>query len=228
MRIDKFLSNLKYATRSQVKSFLKEHLVKNGETVLKNGSQNVDLNKDVYIDDVKIFYKDNIYLMMNKPKGYVSATTDRMFPCVVELLKHPYDRFDFNIAGRLDIDTTGLLLLSTDGMFIHEITHPKKHVDKTYIATLDSKCVNFDQLLKGVIIKDDKNQPYLAKAMDVLVDDYIVNITIDEGKFHQVKRMFEAIGNKVIELKRIRIGNLILNDLEEGNYVEIRKEDIYD
>lgn len=228
MRIDKFLSQLKYTTRSKTKQFLKDHQVTVNQQRIINANEDVNEFETIKIDDVKIFYKKDIYLMIHKPAGYISATIDHKHPCVVDLLQHPYDRFDFHIAGRLDIDTTGLLILSTDGQFIHDITHPKKHVAKTYIATLDRSCDDASKLLEGVWIYDDKNQKYLAKALDLSIKENEVNIVIDEGKYHQVKRMFESIGYKVIQLKRIRIGNLELSDLEEGSYCEIRKEDIYD
>lgn len=228
MRIDKFLSQLKYTTRSQANAFLKKHVIKYDGKRIINGSENVDELKEITIDEVKVFYKDPIHLVVNKPQGYLSATKDMRAPCVVDLLEEPYMRFDFSIAGRLDIDTEGLLILSTDGQFIHELTHPKKHIEKEYVATLNKGCTDASQLLKGVHIKDDKNQTYFAKAIDIKIYDDEVNITIDEGKFHQVKRMFEAIGYKVVKLKRIRIGKLYLKDLNIGEYQEIRKEDVLD
>ncbi len=228
MRIDKFLSQLKYTTRSQAKSFMHQHVITYEGKRVKDPSFKIDPLKDIMIDEIKVFYKDPIYLALNKPEGYLSATKDMRTPCVVDLLKDPYDRFDFMIAGRLDIDTTGLLLLSTDGMFIHEITHPKKHVDKTYVATLDRPCEDASKLLEGVYIKDDKDQSYFAKASFIEINNDEVTIIIDEGKFHQVKRMFEAIGYRVIQLKRIKIGKLSLNNIPSGEYIEIRKEDIFD
>jgi 16S rRNA pseudouridine516 synthase len=166
--------------------------------------------------------------MLHKPKGYVSATKDNVHPSLLTLVKDPYDRFDLRIAGRLDVDTTGLIILSTEGDFIHELTHPQKHMRKTYVATLDKKPYNISVLLKGVVIKDDKNNPYVAKALDLSIDQYQVTMTIDSGKYHQVKRMFKAVGYNVIQLKRISIGNLKLDSLDEGEYREIRKEEIYD
>ncbi len=228
MRIDKFLSNLKYTSRSQAKKFLSMHAVRNGDVLIQNVKTNVDLEQGIYIDDQKVFYKENIYLMINKPEGYLSATKDQRFPCVVDLLKEPYNRFDFMIVGRLDIDTTGLLLLTTDGMFVHDVTHPSKHMPKTYIAVLDQNEVDCSKLLEGVYIKDDKNQTYFAKALACHVEGDTAKIIIDEGKFHQVKRMFEAIGCNVLQLKRISIGRLQLGNLEESSYKEIRKEDLYD
>ncbi|MGE4320874.1 MAG: pseudouridine synthase [Acholeplasmataceae bacterium] len=230
MRIDKLLSELKYVSRSQSRSFMKKHHIMYQGIRIIDPSFNVDPFLDIYIDEVKLYYNDPIYLALNKPKGYISATKDQKHPCITDLLKEPYNRFDFSIAGRLDIDTTGLIILTTDGQFIHEITHPKKHVDKVYEATLDDVLTfeKSDMLLQGVMILDDKKEAYLAKASHISFEGFSSKITIDEGKFHQVKRMFEAIGYKVLQLKRIKIGKLLLNDLEEGIYKEIRKEDIFD
>ncbi|MFA6800635.1 MAG: pseudouridine synthase [Acholeplasmataceae bacterium] len=228
MRIDKLLTQLKYTSRSQARVFLKNHHIIYDHKRLLDPSAQVDPLNDIFIDRIKVFYKDPIYLMIHKPKGYLSAIKDKMHPCIIELLNDPYNRFDFHIVGRLDIDTTGLILLTTDGIFTHEITHPNKHVPKTYVATLEQVCSNTDELLKGVSIKDDFNHQYQAIATNVSVSDLEVTLTITEGKFHQVKRMFEAIGSKVIQLKRISIGHLMLGDLPEGSYKEIRKEDIFD
>jgi 16S rRNA pseudouridine516 synthase len=227
MRIDKYLTQLKYTTRPQVKNYLKSHVVRHKTARVSDPKIKIDPNH-IYIDDQKVFYKEEIHLMINKPKGYVCATKDNIYPSVLLLLKEPYNRFDFKIAGRLDVDTTGLLILSTNGHFIHELTHPKKHVEKTYMATLDHVSNDIDNLLSGVMIKDDKQQIYLAKAIRLKVEDLEVEITIDQGKYHQVKRMFKAVGCNVLQLKRIKIGNISLNKLNESEYLEIRKEDIYD
>lgn len=229
MRIDKFLSQLKYCTRSQTKAFLKNHvtMIKNERVLNASYIFNPD-NEKVNIDGIDLYYKNPLHLMLNKPKGYVSATTDQLHPCVTNLLKEPYSRFDFKIAGRLDIDTEGLLILTTDGNFIHKITHPNQHLEKVYVATLDRDFTHQSELLKGVQILDGRNQPYLAVAIDIKVEDKEVTITIDEGKFHQVKRMFLILGYEVLYLKRIKIGKLELNDLALGEYREVGKEELYD
>jgi len=227
MRIDKYLTQLKYTTRSQVKSFLKMHLVRDGNTKITDPKTKIN-PYHMYIDDQKVFYKDEINLMIYKPKGYVCATIDNVYPSVLTLLKEPYHRFDFKIAGRLDVDTTGLLILSTNGQFIHELTHPNKHVHKTYVATLDQVTKDIEMLLDGVIIKDDQQNIYKAKALYLYVNQKEATITIDQGKYHQVKRMFKAVGCNVLQLKRIKIENLTLNTLQKGEYKEIRREEIYD
>lgn len=228
MRIDKFLSALKYTTRRQAKKFLKTHDVLYMNQRVFDTSLDIDIHKDVYIDHHKVYYKDNIHVLLYKPSGYICSKKDELYPSVLNLLKEPYHRFDFHIAGRLDVDTTGLLILSTDGSLIHELTHPKKHLPKVYEALLDKPFMHEKDLFEGVYINDDQKRTYLAKALDISVNEKMVNITIDEGKFHQVKRMFSALGYQVIQLKRIKIGHLQLSNLSEGEYIEIEKEDIYD
>ena len=229
MRIDKFLSQMKFCTRKQVNSFLKEHkvVIKQERIISQNYSFNPD-NDKVYIDDKYVYYEDPIHLMMHKPKGYISANKDALYPCVIDLIKDPYDRFDFSIAGRLDVDTEGLLILTTDGRLIHEITHPNQHLPKVYEAVLDKVFLHEKDLLEGVIVNDGNQKPYQAMALKVEKNDYKVWITIDEGKFHQVKRMFLSVGYKVLYLKRIQIGKLKLNDLPLGEVRQIKRSDLFD
>ena len=228
MRIDKFLSSLKYTTRRQAKKFLKSHHVLYLNQRIFDASFDINTNNDVYIDNDKVYYKDVINLLIYKPSGYICSKKDELYPSVLNLLKDPYHRFDFHIAGRLDVDTTGLLILSTDGSFIHELTHPKKHMPKVYEALLDKPFNHQKEMMQGVQILDDQKRTYLAKARHIVIDGKKVEITIDEGKFHQVKRMFASLDYQVIQLKRISIGNLQLKNLNEGEYIEIEKEDVYD
>lgn len=229
MRIDKFLSQLKFCSRNEVKDFLKSHVVTTGNKRIISPKEEVKPDiLDVIIDGKIVYYKPEIHLMMYKPKGYLSANKDAMHPCAVHLLKEPYHRFDFSIAGRLDLDAEGLLVLTTSGTLVHEITSPKKHLPKVYEVQLDHPFMFDQKLLDGVIIKDAKDELYTAKALDLSVLKDYVYITIDEGKFHQVKRMFLAVGYEVTHLKRISIGNLKLGALKPGEYIEISKEQLYD
>lgn len=229
MRIDKFLSQMKFCTRKEAKSFLQKHELHVDQQRIFEQDYDFDPNnQEVYINQELIYYEDPIHLAMYKPKGYVSAKKDNLYPCVTDLIKAPYDRFDFLIVGRLDVDTEGLLLLTTDGKFLHEITHPNYHLKKTYEAILDKPFTHEKELLKGVQVFDGKQKPYIAKAIDLKVDHNKVYITIDEGKFHQVKRMFLSVGYKVLYLKRTQIGKLTLGDLEPKLYMQIRKRDLYD
>jgi len=229
MRIDKFLSNLKFGTRSEIKDFLKYNEVIVDSIRVLSVSYDIDPDQQVvYLNKEPIFFKYPLYLAIHKPIGYLSANHDKIYPCVVDLVKAPYDRFDFAIAGRLDLDAEGLMILTTDGLFAHRITLPKSHVPKTYEVTLNKAFTHHDALRQGVMIKDGRNQPFLATALDIESEKEIVKITIDEGKFHQIKRMFESVGYLVVKLKRIKIGKFLLGDLPVGAYREFRKEEIYD
>lgn len=227
MRIDKYISDLKIERRSMTKKFLENHQVLINGKRIKSPSSTFEPSQDELTIDEKIipFIKD-MHLALYKPSGYLSARKDEIHQTVFSLIKSPYDRFDFKIAGRLDLDAEGLLILTTDGQFVHEITHPKKHLDKIYEVTLDRIFIESDTLLHGITIKDEFNQPYLAKAKHLIVEDKVVTLTIDMGKFHQVKRMFQSLGYDVIKLKRTNIGHLDLRDLNVGEYYPFRKEEL--
>ena len=229
MRIDKLLSQLKYGSRREMKDFFKMHeVIVNGNKV-HQGRLEVNPNIDIIlIDQEQVFYEFPICIKIYKPKGYLSANHDMKYPCVTELIKPPYHRFDLSIAGRLDLDSEGLLILTNDGHLLHQITHPNTHMNKIYQVHLDKPFKDHEKLLKGVIIKDGRNQDYLAKAIHIESSIDCVKITIDEGKFHQVKRMFKAVGYDVINLKRIAIGALTLGDLKPGTYQSFKKEELYD
>lgn len=228
MRIDKFLSNLKYGSRKEIKNLIKdEQVLCNDEIVLKE-NQIVNSNVDIIkVNNEIVFYKEEINLAINKPVGYLSANKDNMHKVVFELIKEPYQRFDLKIAGRLDLESSGLLILTTSGSLAHLITSPNSKLPKEYLATLKDVAKNLDILLEGLMIKDGNNNDYLARALFVeKIDDFHVKIVIDEGKFHQVRRMFRSINNEVLELKRIKIGKLSLGDLKPGEYKEFEKEEL--
>jgi 16S rRNA pseudouridine516 synthase len=227
MRIDKYLSDLKIEKRSIVKKYLLSHeVIVNGSRVTSSDYKFEPSQSELSVNGKIIPYIKDMHLVIYKPCGYLSAHKDLLHQTVFSLLEPPYDHYEFKIAGRLDLDAEGLLILTTDGKLVHEITHPKKHLDKVYEVILDKDFIDQDKLLQGVIIKDDFNQPYLATAKDVKVKHQCVTITIDTGKFHQVKRMFQSLGYDVIKLKRTKIGNLDLRDLKEGTYYPFRKEEL--
>jgi 16S rRNA pseudouridine516 synthase len=227
MRIDKLLSNLKYGSRHDIKTFISQVEIKVGNKHIQETSFNVDPSiDDIFIDGEKLFYKEEIHLIFYKPKGFLSAHHDQMHPCLIDLIKTPYHRFDFVMAGRLDLDAEGLMILTTSGSLVHEITHPRYHLKKVYEVVLEREFTHSEDLLSGVEIKDGKNNPYLAKALSLDVELNHVKLSIDEGKFHQVKRMFAALDYEVLNLKRIQIGNLTLGDLKPGEYIEFRKEEL--
>lgn len=227
MRIDKFLSNLKYGSRKEIKSLMKTNEVLINKNRVFDPSIAIDPNKDlIHMNGEKVFYKENIHLMIYKPVGYLSANHDTMHRVVISLLESPYHRFDYAIAGRLDLDAEGLLILTTDGNFAHQIMHPKKHIEKTYEVLLNKPFSHHDTLLNGIWIKDAYNEEYFAKALHIEKNEEYVTIIIDEGKFHQVKRMFQAVGYEVLRLKRTSIGNLKLKDLKPGEYIEFERNDL--
>lgn len=225
MRLDKFLSHLKYCSRRDAQRFIDGHEIMACQRLLKHTRDVFDeLNCELSIDGLPVYYKPHIHLMMYKPQGYLSAHHDALHRCVFEFIQEPYTRFDFSIAGRLDLDAEGLLILTTDGHWLHELTAPKHHVDKVYEVILDQSFQHHEALMNGVIILDGKDHSYKAHAKKIESDQNKVWITIDEGKFHQVKRMFHAVGYEVNNLKRIQIGHLKLSDLKPGEYREINKE----
>ncbi len=223
MRLDKYLANLKYGSRKDVSKLVRTGVVTvNGETV-KDASININELDVVTVFEEEVYYKQIVTLMLNKPSGVVCANSDSMHETVIDLLEEKYKRFDFGIAGRLDIDTEGLVILTTDGDLLHKIITPKKNVMKKYYVELRNKLENYSILETGVEIMDGKNKPFITKdAIVEKISDNSCYISISEGKYHQVKRMFLHIGNEVTYLKRISIGNLVLDDnLEFGEYKEI-------
>ena len=222
MRLDKFLSNLKYGTRSEIKKHIKMGEVKvNGEIIndLKT-TINPELDVVHFYDD-EVFYKEKIVLMLNKPKGYISANKDGLHKTVLDLIGEPYSRFDLNIAGRLDIDTEGLVILTNDGTLLHDLISPKKDVYKKYYVEVD-KDFDASMLLTPITILDGAGKEYipLPPRVEQLTFDTF-HLEIKEGKYHQVKRMCQYFGVKVTYLKRLSIGDIELDPgLKLGEYKE--------
>ena len=230
-RLDKVLSNLGYGSRKEIKQAIRKGLIEvNGELVKDNGMQ-VDPESDrIIVNGEEIFYRKFIYLMMNKPDGVVSATVDNRDETVVDLLEVEHQVFNPFPVGRLDKDTVGLLVLTDDGELNHRLISPKWKVDKVYYAKIDKKVTEDDvnKFKKGITLDDG----YLCKEAKLEIlnatdEGSEVEVTIQEGKFHQVKRMFEAVGKEVVYLKRIEFGTLKLDeDLEEGEYRELTDEEL--
>lgn len=229
MRLDKLLSNLSYGSRKEIRNLVKDNRIKINGKYAKNNSVKVDPNNDeILVDDQKVIYFDEVNLAINKPKGFLSANNDPMHQTVMDLIYEPYSKFDLKIAGRLDLDSEGLLLLTTNGKLAHQITNPNYKVSKVYEVITDIEPKDINMLLKGVNIKDGRENMYNAVALDVKSEGTTSYITINEGKFHQVRRMFEAIGCEVLNLKRIQVGKLKLEDLPSGEYVLFKAEDVID
>ena len=226
--LDKYLADAGVGTRSQVKQMIRKgQIAINGETV-KKPDQKVDGEKDkIEVMGKEIRYQKYRYLLLHKPSGYVSATEDKKEQTVLSLLPEEL-RKDLFPVGRLDKDTEGLLLLTNDGALAHRLLSPKKHVDKTYYARVQGRVTDEDQaaFLQGVDIGDEKDtMPAQLEILEAAEESRIL-LTIQEGRFHQVKRMFEARGKKVVYLKRISMGPLALEEgLKPGNYRELTEEE---
>ena len=232
MRLDKFLANSGIGTRKEVKELLKKRLIKVNDEIVKDGKIHVDENEDTvkYKDEI-ISYKKFVYIMLNKPNGVISATEDKVHKTVIDLLGDEYRTFEVFPVGRLDIDTEGLLLLTNDGVLSHNLLSPNKHVDKKYYVELEKLLtkMDIDKLEKGVELKNfttkDAKVEIIENGEDS--DKIRVYITISEGKFHQVKRMFKAVGNEVKYLKRVKIGTLSLDEnLKLGEYRELTEDEL--
>ena len=240
MRLDKFLANSGVGSRKEVKELIKQGLVFVNEERIKSSDKNIDENKDIIkVNNKLITYKKHVYIMLNKPKNVISATDDNKHKTVIDLIKG-YDTYNIFPVGRLDIDTEGLLILTNDGILTHNLLAPNKHVDKKYYVELRDPVTEeaIEKLESGIELEGDfvtKN----AKVEVIENSEEPINkktgernpskayITISEGKYHQVKRMFKAVNNKVEYLKRIQMGNLVLDEnLKIGEYRELTEKEL--
>lgn len=228
MRLDKFIVSCGMATRSEVKKLVKQGRVTvDGITAVKS-DEKIDENTSVVcLDGEQLNYREFIYLMLNKPSGYVSATYDAKLPTVIDLVPEEYLHFEPFPVGRLDIDTEGLLILTNDGKLAHELTSPKKHVYKTYYAELDADMEDADIEIFKNGIKLDEDFTTLPAELVITEDRKKVYISICEGKFHQVKRMCQKVGKNVAYLERVKMGGLELDgSLERGTVRELKDNEI--
>lgn len=229
IRIDKYLADMQIGTRSQVKDYIKAGRVKVDNNIIMSPNSKVDtLTDKILFDNRDISYSHFEYYMLNKPAGVISATRDKNCKTVLDLIKNK-KRKDLSPVGRLDKDTEGLLLITNDGTLAHNLLSPKKHVDKVYYAVIDGRvtCEHINIFKQGVYIeKDVLTMPAVLEIIESK-DISKVLLTINEGKFHQVKRMFEAIGKNVTYLKRISMGALKLDDsLLPGEYRELTESEL--
>lgn len=246
IRLDKYLADMGIGTRSEVKNFIKKgRIVVNGD-VAKAADLKIDENTaEVMCDGKQVGYARFRYYLLNKPAGCVSATEDKLSETVLKFLKNEPIKDCFPV-GRLDKDTEGLLLITNDGALAHNLLAPGKHVEKEYIAFTDKSISkeHFDQFGQGLDIGDDKPtmpagieevSKEKAEALYELKSDLaadftyeaVYKVTLNEGRYHQVKRMFEVCGANVVYLKRVRMGNLTLPEsLSPGDYISLSVEDI--
>ena len=228
MRLDKFLSNSGYGSRKDIKAMVKQGAITVDGKVAADSGMQVDENaSDIRINGEAVSYKKYIYIMLNKPDGYVSATFDKKLPVVTELLGEYENSFEPYPVGRLDIDTEGLLILTNDGDMCHRLLSPKSHVKKKYyvISDIPPTQADADTFAKGVELYD--GYVTLPGELEFTDNPQETYLTIYEGKFHQVKRMFEAVGKKVTYLRRVSMGNLELDSaLALGDYRELTETEI--
>lgn len=214
MRLDRLLSNRGFGSRSELREWIKQGDVLVNGTVVHNPGFDVDSRADeIIMRGETVLDTDGMVFMMNKPSGYVSSNVDETHPSVMNLLPQSLRRLDLSIAGRLDWDSEGLLLLTSDGGLIHRLIHPKADIWKTYRVECARPISNLERLSEPLELKDGHDEPYWslpAEAKQIGQQEALIRIR--EGKFHQVKRMIEAIGNEVIRLERIAIGALRLDD----------------
>ncbi|MGO4544449.1 pseudouridine synthase [Paenibacillus sp. 2TAB23] len=235
IRVDKLLAHMGLGTRSEIKRAVKMGMVAVDGRLVKDSGLIVDPDAaEVTYDGTPVIYRDVVYFMLNKPQGVISATEDGRERTVIDLLE-PQDRLrDPFPVGRLDKDTVGLLLLTNDGQLAHELLSPRKHVEKTYEALVLGEVGDDDkQAFNAGVTLDDGYETMPAKLQigryeqreDGMYSE--ISLTIMEGKFHQVKRMFEAVGKQVVYLKRVAMGPLQLDDsLPEGSYRELTEEEV--
>ncbi len=225
-RIDKIIASQGQYSRKEVKALIAKGRIAVDGRVVSSSSEKADpLTTQISIDGKSLAFKRNLYLMLHKPKGYVSATEDRDHPTVLELVPQEYRGRNLFPAGRLDRDTTGLMIITDDGALAHNILAPKKHVPKLYHVELDIPVTEEMRLgfSDGVMLNDG-----VSKAADLIkTGEKTAEVTLREGRYHQIKRMFGCFGAEVLELKRLGMGRLTLpEDLAEGKCREMSEEEL--
>lgn len=231
IRLDKLLSDMGLGSRSQVKEWIKKGQVQVDGCVCRKIEQKVDAGiQEIKLNGRIVYYEEYVYYILHKPAGCVTALKDERDKTVMDYMPKEH-RKNLTPVGRLDKDTEGLLLFTNDGKLAHQLLSPKSHVDKTYFARVRGKVTSEDvkSFMEGLDIGDDKRT--LPAKLNIRKSSHVseVEVTVCEGRFHQIKRMFRAVGKEVLYLKRISFGKLVLdNTLKVGQYKEVKKEDILD
>ena len=223
MRLDRFLANSGVGTRSEVKRLIEDKRVKVNGEIVRSDSFNVDETKDIVLfDDLEVKYKEFYYVLLNKTKGYVYAAIDNVYPPVTDLIPE-YAFAKLNPVGRLDVDTTGVLLLTNDGDLAHKLISPKYHVDKVYEVEVDKKLDPklIEAFKQGIELDGEMTLP----AELIIKDDKHAELTLHQGKFHQVKRMFKKFGYNVLSLNRKIFAFLTVDDFKLGEHRELTLEE---
>ena len=232
IRLDKYLADMQVGTRSEVKELIRKKRVTVNDNIVTKPESKINTDGDsVNVDGNAVGYHEYEYFMLNKPAGVVSATDDNTCTTVIDLIK-TNNRKDLFPVGRLDKDTEGLLIITNDGAMAHDLLSPKKHVDKTYYAKVKGKISDMEvkQFADGLFVDEELTAlPAILKVLSYNSDkDYSeIHVTIHEGKFHQVKRMFEAVGVTVVYLKRLSMGSLKLDEtLAPGESRALTQEEL--
>lgn len=222
MRLYLYISKSLGISRREAKILIKEsNDVFVNKEVIKNPNFDVAKNDKVIYKQKDLQYIENVYILLNKPKGYICSIKDELYPSILNLISEDELRNRLKIVGRLDVDTEGLILLTDDGDFIHKMTSPKKDVEKKYYVEVDTAYLKEDiiSFFNGVFIIDENKQQYKTKkALLEIIEANKAYLTITEGKFHQVKKMHKAIGKEVLFLKRESVGEFNLGNLKTGQY----------
>jgi 16S rRNA pseudouridine516 synthase len=226
LRLDKYISNATDLSRTEAKRLIKSGDVSIDEKIATSGSQKVSTDHSVTINGSPITLLVDRYFMMNKPAGVVSATKDHTNPTAIDLI-YEHRNQQLQIAGRLDIDTTGLLLITDDGQWNHIVTSPRTDCKKIYLVELENPVgEDYQRKLEAGIALEGEKRRCLPATMEV-IDDHHIRLTISEGKYHQVKRMMTSLGNEVVNLHRLQIGGIELDpELEPGDYRPLTDEEI--
>jgi 16S rRNA pseudouridine516 synthase len=232
IRLDKYLADMGTGTRQEVKKYIRKGLVRVNQETVRTPEMKICEEKDeVFLEGQRIAYASCEYYMLNKPAGVVSATEDKRETTVIDLIRDR-KRKDLFPVGRLDKDTEGLLLITNDGQLAHRLLSPKRHVDKTYYAKV-SGCVTREDVLlfaRGLDIgTDEREERTMPGELEILRSgsESEILLTIREGKYHQVKRMFQAVGKEVVYLRRERMGALVLDkELKPGEYRPLTKKEL--
>ena len=222
MRLDKYLCDMTSYTRKSIKDILKSKRVKVNGVIVKDAAYKVLDNDKVFLDDELITYVEYEYYLLNKPQGYLSANDDKRYPCIVDLIKSK--RKDLFPVGRLDLDTLGAIIITNDGELAHRLISPKYHVDKKYYVKTEMPLKENveEEFKKPMDLGDFITKPYIFEK----ISNDEAYLTIHEGKFHQVKRMFEYVGSPVSLLKRVEFAFLNVDDLEVSKYRALTKEEV--
>ena len=230
IRLDKYLVHVGYGSRSIVQKLIKSKKVKvDGEIVVKPEKSINPITSEVYVGNELMEYEEHYHFILNKPGGYITATEDTRDETVLDLLNEQDQNKEVFPVGRLDKDTEGLLVLTTDGQMAHKVLSPKKHVEKKYYAKVNGVMEEADISVfeEGITLEDGTK--YKPGKLEIIKSSEIseIYVTISEGKFHQVKKMVQYVGKEVIYLKRVQMGGLKLpEDLELGEYRKLTKEEL--